>query len=222
MIWKEWEQHYKNLKIDSSRICKDGIINSSEWRNCDAKVLFVLKEVNGGSGDDLLKLLASGPKYQMWHTISRWSAGIQGDFPDYDSINIYEKMKKALARVATINLKKTSGGSSSNMTVINSYAKADRVLLLKQISEIRPKVIVAGGTFDSLIWLLDLKVDVDSPIEKPVYDPLRNVWVIPWRHPGRVNNRESYAELGRLYTSIESSALSGQECKNEVLTGQSS
>ncbi|HFQ4970517.1 TPA: hypothetical protein ACGUUK_004296 [Vibrio vulnificus] len=204
MIWDEWAQHYKELNIESSRICKDGVINLSEWTNCDSKVLFVLKEVNGGSGEDLLNLLANGPKYQMWHTIARWAAGIQNNFPDYDSINCYETMKKALARISSINLKKTSGGSSSNMSVINSYAKADRKLLLKQINEIKPKIIVAGGTFDSLIWLLDLKVDIDAPTAKPVFDPLRNIWVIPWRHPGRVNNRDSYAELGRLYSTINS------------------
>ena len=49
-----------------------------------------------------------------------------------------------------VNLKKTSGGSSSNPSVISAYAKNDKVLLLKQI-EISAQFlihIILGGLQD--------------------------------------------------------------------------
>lgn len=202
MLWKEWEKHYKSIGLDPTRICKDGVIDIDEWNKCSSKVLFVMKEVNGGHGWDLMEFLSDGPKHQMWHAISRWAAGIQNGFPNYDSINNRESMRKALLKISTINLKKTSGGASSNMSLINSYAKSDSPLLVKQIEQINPKVIVAGGTFDSLIWLLDLSVNPDSPYEDPIYDSVREAWVIPWRHPGRVNNRETYEELSKCFRKI--------------------
>ena len=38
-------------------------------------------------------------------------------------------------------------------------------------------MIVACGTMNPLIWLLDLQVTVDAPLEKPIRDESRNVWL---------------------------------------------
>jgi len=59
-----------------------------------------------------------------------------------------------LSKIAVVNLKKASGGSWSDMAVVNAYAFHDRELLRRQIKDISPNLIVACGTMDQIIWLL--------------------------------------------------------------------
>jgi len=180
---EKWERHYKDLGIDSSRICCDGIFDDGEWENVNKKILFIMKEVNNWEGGDLKTLFENGPKYPMWHTISRWAGGILNNFPEFEEIDKWSARKENIKKIASINLKKTSGGPSSDMSIINAYAHMDKELLLEQIDEIQPSIVVACGTFESVIWLLDLKVNPDKPYECPVFEETRNIWVIPWVHP---------------------------------------
>lgn len=201
-LWEDWKRHYIESGINPGRLCKDGIVDHRCYRETTVKVLFVLKEVNDFPGGDLAAFLRKGPKYQMWHTVARWADGIQRGFPAYEQVDKFSTQQEALRRCAAINLKKTSGGASSDMAVINAYALHDRELLLRQILEIQADVIVACGTFNSLAWLLELEFLPDSPMSHAVYDSARTAWVIPWRHPGRVDNRKAYRELKRIVTRI--------------------
>ncbi len=198
----KWEKHYHKLGIDTSAICRDGVFDKKEWENVNKKVLFIMKEVNDWKGGDLKTLFKNGPKYQMWHTISRWAGGILNNFPKYEEIDEWSARKANIKKIASINLKKTSGGSFSDMSIINAYAHTDKELLLEQIDEIQPEFIVACGTFDSVIWLLDLKVNPDKLRERPIFEKSRNIWVIPGVHPCRVNNRETYDKLKELFAKI--------------------
>ncbi len=136
----------------------------------------------------------------MWHTISRWSAGIQKVFPPFDKIDNWDSKKEAIQKIAAINLKKTSGGANSDSSVINAYCKQDSQLLNRQIDLIKPDVIVTCGTFDSVLWLRGLRVNPDAPKDSIVIDKKSGALVVPWRHPGRVNNRKTYEELKQLFT----------------------
>lgn len=203
MNWEKWNKHYQALGIDPNRICRDGILNEVEWRKVDnKKILFVTKEVNDWEGGDLKGFLRDGPKTPMWHTVSRWAAGILFHFPKYEEIDTWSVMKEALEKVASINLKKTSGGGFSDMSIINAYAYTDRELLLEQIDEIQPNIIIACGTFDSVIWLLGLEINPDKPHEKPIFDKTRKMWVVPSRHPSRASNRKTYNELKEMIAEI--------------------
>lgn len=194
-MWQRWREHYTQIGISSTKICKDGIVDYETYVQANRKVLFVMKEVNQWDGGDLREMLRKGPRYQMWHTVARWAAGILRGFPPFDEIDKYEVLVESIRSIATINLKKTSGEASADMSVINAFALMDRQLLLDQIQMINPDIIVAGGTFDSLIWLLDLAVDPEHPGSRAVSDPQRSITVVPWRHPSRVDNRETYDGL---------------------------
>lgn len=202
-IWQKWEEHYSSRGISPTRICRDGILNREQFGKDHNRLLFVMREVNNWEGGNLENLLKDGPKYQMWHTISRWAAGILKSFPDYDSINNYQAMRDALSQVASINLKKTSGQSYSDEAQINAYAFQDRQFLVSQIEEINPTLVIACGTFNQLIWLLQLKVDPDSPCSRPVLDNMRRFWVVPWRHPSRADNRKTYYALKTILTKAK-------------------
>ncbi|MCH7859373.1 MAG: hypothetical protein IID14_06690, partial [Candidatus Marinimicrobia bacterium] len=158
----EWNNHYRSTGIDVDRICKDGIIDPVAYEKADSKILFILKDTNKYRGD-LRELLHDGPRFQMWHALARWAAGIQLGFPQFEEIDKPDVMRTAFRSCAVINLKKTTGKAQANMSVINAYAHQDRRLLHKQIDEIKPDGIVACGTFDQMLWLLDLDCDPDSP-----------------------------------------------------------
>jgi hypothetical protein len=196
-IWNDWQEHYRALGIDHGRICKDGILCADAYKMANTKVLFVMKEVNRWPGGNLPDSLSDGPHGQMWYTISRWAAGLFKGFPQFEKIDDYATMKESLRKVAAVNLKKPSGDASANMSVVSAYAHQDKPLLLEQFRNISPNVVVACGTFDILVWLLELKVDADNPSGRPVYDATREAWVIPFRHPARPreNNREMYGQL---------------------------
>jgi hypothetical protein len=196
-IWTRWSEHYRERSIDPHSICQDGIADPDRFLVASQKVLFVMREANDWPGGDIRQLLRDGPRFQVWHTIGRWAAGFLQGFPTYDSIDRYETIRDSLQQVASINLKKRTGGSSSDLAVINAYAWQDRELLKEQIAQIHPTTIVACGTFDALVWLLDLPVTADSPRSPLTLEP-QGWHVIPWVHPSRCDNRKSYEELAEI------------------------
>ena len=197
-IWHKWTNHYQSLGIDPSRISKDGVVHPDRF-NSEYRILFVLKETNGFPGGSLSELLQDGPVYQMWHTVARWAAGILNGFPEYQDINNYEALTNAIHQIAVTNLKKATGGAFADMTVVEAYSHQDKDLLLEQIKTIDPNIILACGTFEPLIWLLDLPVKGENPFERPIKSNIIDTIVIPWRHPNRVNNEKSYQDLKEIF-----------------------
>lgn len=139
-----------------------------------------------------------GPKYQIWHTVARWTAGILSGFPPYSRINHWDTYRDSVFKMAAINLKKQSGLSSSDMSEINAFARADQSLLLEQIRGINPDIIIACGTYDQLIWLLGLQINPNK-LGDPVWSKEFSAHVIPFRHPARVgSNEKAYNNLKKL------------------------
>ncbi|MCK9573475.1 MAG: hypothetical protein M0R20_03625 [Candidatus Omnitrophica bacterium] len=205
IIWDEWNKHYKSIGINTDRICKDGIINPEKFCKTKPKILFVMKDVNdidNGPKGDLPGWLKEGPKYQLWFTIARWSAGIFNKFPPYKQIDL-KMMKDSLEQVAAINLKKTCGGARVDSEIISAYTHQDRDLLLKQINSINPNLIIACGVMEPLIWLLNLKVNPEKPAADPIKDLSRKTWIIPFRHPARATGGKIYNNLKKVLAKID-------------------
>ncbi len=198
-FWELWHNHYDKLKIENCKISYDGILDYNKYIKSKIKILYILKETNDLPGGSLIELLENGPIYQTWYTVARWSAGIINRFPSFENINNFELMKTSLLQTAVINLKKITGTNTSDMDVIMAYTHQDQELLIKQIKEINPDLILACGTFMPLIWLLQLTVNVDNPKDKPVRSPISDSIVIPWKHPNRVNNKSTYLELRNIF-----------------------
>jgi len=206
-LLKEWEESHKLKGLDPTKISIDGILNREKY-NSEAGIMFVLKDTNSKNRVNLIDLLRNGAKYQMWHAVARWAAGILNDFSEYDEINNYEVMKDALHQVSVVNLKKTTGVSSVHSSSVTAYAHQDKNLLLKQFRMINPKLIIACGTFEQLIWLLDLEIDPLS-IWQPAKSRIIDAWVIPWRHPNRATNFSTYNQLKEIFnkTNIKEGTL---------------
>jgi hypothetical protein len=139
---------------------KDGIINAEFYKNSALKILWILKEVNhdGDISDwDMTEILQDiktdkgmekgwektfGPivyttygilKNKMWDEIPYYS-----DKPEIIDI---------LKEIAYINVKKTSGNSTTHFSTLESAYKENKTLLFGQINKINPSIIIYGGTY---------------------------------------------------------------------------
>ncbi|WP_396634108.1 hypothetical protein [Maribacter sp. R86514] len=131
-------------------MAKDGVINESEYTKCKIKVLYILKEVNDWKNGDLREFVAKGARWRTWNNIARWQNGIQNYFDNgittfKNSVNENDR-KKILKTIAVLNLKKESGGPSSNMGQIWHHANEDKDLLKEQIDLYDPNIIICCGT----------------------------------------------------------------------------
>ena len=200
-LWQKWEEHYDRIGIDKDKICRDGIIVEDEFgKDGSKKILFVMKDDHENKAElkDLRETLKDGPRNKMWQTAARWAAGILYGFPRFLKID-YKMMQSAIRQIATINLKKTRGVKQADMFVINACAFQDRLLLRKQIDLIDPDIIIACGTFDILVWLLELAVKLE-PIDQPVYYKDR-IRVIRFWHPAtRKSDEKTYRDMKKVYT----------------------
>ena len=207
-IWERWSAHYHATGIDADGICRDGVAIPERYDASPVKILFVLREANDWRNGDIRQLMADGPRFQVWHTVGRWAAGFLQGFPEYETVDRYATIRDSLQQVAAVNLKKLSGGASSDPVQIDAYAFHDRELLREQIKHIGPTVIVACGTWSTLVWLLELPIHPGHP-HRPVRTLDAGTLVIPWCHPNRCDNRKTYAAL-RTLSSTEPTAERNQ------------
>ena len=143
-IFDEWKEKRNN-------IIPDGIVNIGKYSESKIKVLYILKEVNGGKNWNLRDFLnINGGRFQTWNNIARWQYGIE----NFEEQNLWDKVehieeefrKKQLRKIAVVNLKKVPGTETSEMSEIRKYAWNDRELLKRQISLYEPNIIVCCGT----------------------------------------------------------------------------
>jgi hypothetical protein len=194
-LWARWATHYSEHGIDPALISRDGIIRPESFKKAPRKILFVLKETNKYAGGNLQDYLSKGPKSQMWYAVSRWAAGLLNNFPRFEEINQPHVLTDSIHSIAAINLKKVTGGASAWWNQINLYAHFDRDLLAEQIKFISPQIIVACGTFDILVWLLDIDINPNN-IRSRCHQVARdNLLLINWRHPTRAGGSSSYNQL---------------------------
>lgn len=189
--------------IDSIKgIIKDGVINPAEYNKQTTKVLFIAKEHNPlkdpHESGDYREWWNDDVRYPFSHRLSEWAHGIINDFPPYEQIKHSDK-KDALRSIAFINLKKTTGKSSSDIKVLSSYVNASRNLLLDQIREIAPTIIVCCLRYDTLPkQLFDFK-DMRPALPKFGYQYWKNIPVLNFYHPSARKNKVSlYEELTQL------------------------
>lgn len=129
---------------------RDGVVNPEEYFSAKYKILFLLKEVNGGKDWDLRDFLLEGGRKKTWDNVSRWVEGILNldeEIPwrTMDEISD-ERRKKWINKIAAVNVKKVSGGHTSVSKEISDAARSNGELLWNQINMYMPDIIICGGT----------------------------------------------------------------------------
>ena len=106
----------KLRQLDSS-IIVDGVPDEAQYISAPYRIMYVLKEVNGGSGWSLCDHLQSGGRDRehdpTWDNIARWTEGIfnlQKELPWSEvEKDCWTRREKMLPKICAINVKKTSG-----------------------------------------------------------------------------------------------------------------
>ena len=175
-LFDDWESAYiartedvaeAHGTADVNRFIRDGVVDPRQYVRAEKKLVLVLKEAAdwGGRGD-LREFLRCGGQWKTWNNVTRWVEGILDDLPwnEIDAHIDNERRKRALRRVAVVNLKKSYGAGTANDRLIREAARADRDFIRKQLALYEPDLVICGGEI------------VGSAFVEDVYGCDGNVW----------------------------------------------
>lgn len=199
----------------------DGIVNMSKYRETYPKILWILKEANWSHHKDckpaendynhraFLKNVACYDKWKnTFKLVIACSFGIMYKPKEMQMPVVDEEASingiKVMHNIALINVKKTAGVSASNDAEISEAYKSHRELLLKQIKQINPDVIINC----SRVW--DLTKELGKGMEKlpiPKGNQARGFYnneklVIEYNHPntrGNQTDKSYYNDIIKCY-----------------------
>lgn len=154
MITEQQNELFDELRQIDPGIIDDGVPDEGAYLSSRYRIMYVLKEVNGGSGWSLCKHLKSGGRQRAydptWDNIARWTEGILS-MPEEIAWSALEggcenRREKMLTRICAINVKKTSGSYESENGKIYSEALNNANILKKQMNLYAPDLIICCGT----------------------------------------------------------------------------
>jgi len=159
-IFNEWKS---NLPQEQRvNFIPDGIVDEKRWNEAKVKVLYLLKEVNGGTDWDEREYLAGYntiPEFINTHSPSidaliTWTYGLMNGNPDelwskVLSTTADKAVQSALlSEIGVVNFKKISGFGVTDLKSLDAFATEsyNQEMLRKQLALYHPDVVVCGGT----------------------------------------------------------------------------
>ena len=204
LLMDEFKKLYeqKGLTDSENGFIIDGIIDEAKYKFQKNKVLFIAKEHNHINDNykegSYIEWWKTGVRYNFSHRLSEWAYGILDNFPPYSDITDENKLN-AQQSIAFINLKKTYGGASANPVVLATYVEKSRHLLLQQIKEISPTIILCCLRYDYLpkkLFGFTEMIDTGHGFSYSVWD---KKLVINFYHPSsRKNKVDVYQQLEKV------------------------
>jgi hypothetical protein len=206
---------------------KDGIISKEDYNATDVRILWVLKEGNVSKNDedytrDICKeILNNGHlinalKIPTFRKMIYATYGIMNNktewknVPPANDVVAYNCLKK----IAYININKMPGKGTANYNVIKNAYENYENLLLDQINNINPNIIIFGGTLHffncnklkEIGWnLFDVKKQYFNESNKgktTSFFPIsKNKLIINAYHPAyvRISNYNYWLEIKTVY-----------------------
>lgn len=149
-ITTEENKLFLEIKKLNPDIIDDGVADEEEYLTAKYKIMYVLKEVNGGRGWSLREFIREGGRAQTWDNIARWTEAILSldeEKPwSYWENECETRRKTILKKICAINLKKTSGGHTSHTEEVYQAALDNSDILRKQLLLYHPDIIICCGT----------------------------------------------------------------------------
>ena len=140
----------------------DGIINEKKFgnhENSSLRIMWLMKEPNLDEKQrkwSLIKFLGNRKiglfKYKHWYVTwgfvikSAW--GILNGKSNWEDIPEAEEITDILDYIAVVNINKLGGGRSTDMVAFHSEFRNKKLYepVLKQINQIKPDIVIGGGT----------------------------------------------------------------------------
>jgi len=151
-LFEEW-------KVGRENFVTDGIVDEDEYRRASKKLLFLLKEVNGGKNWDLCDFLRNGGRAQTWDNIARWVEGIFNLDKDiaWAELTADKKINEQrrfdmLKKICVVNVKKAPGVDVSVNKEIKNTGEQDAEYLKRQINIYEPEIIICCGSVVSDVY----------------------------------------------------------------------
>ncbi len=194
IIKEQEEALFKQWKGDANWV-KDGVVSPEIFASSKLKVLYILKEANGGkekkwTGGDLRAFLNHAERWQTWNTVARWQYAISNikNEIEWKKIDYISKStrKKLLQGIAVINLKKVPGNRQSSMKEIEAFAQKDIDFIKLQISIYKPNIVICGGTGNIVkkLNILGTFTKWEKSKKGVEYININDTTIISYVHPG--------------------------------------
>jgi len=163
-LFAEWKQLWKQdiSQEVKSIFVTDGIVDEEVWNTEPLRVMYFLKEVNGGDKEwderDYLFNYNIKDEYRKTHsptinTLIRWQYGINcGKTADWQQVEKStqdeELQTKLLSQIALVNIKKTAGGGTVDWNNFDNYINMPQNIeyLKRQLALYNPQVVICGKT----------------------------------------------------------------------------
>lgn len=141
-LFEEWKRH-------RSPFVPDGAVSENDYQTSIPKIAFILKEVNSYKPYDLRKFLRKSDYWQTWNNVTRWVHGIRR-LPIIDERSFCRRITKDFRRetlksIVAMNLKKSPGGSSTDLQALKAVAKEDAPYIKRQYAIYDPDITICGG-----------------------------------------------------------------------------
>lgn len=200
---KEKEKEiFEKLRKTEPSIIEDGIVSEEEYLTSKYKIVYIMKEVNGGSGWNLKDFLYKGGRSQTWDNVARWTEGLLNIDQEYNWSYLEENNEKRrkyyLKKIGVINLKKTPGHHTSEYKKISKAASENRNLIKKQVDMYDPDIIICCGTADDFVtnYLESKLVNWKMTKRGIQYIKCNNKIIVSFAHPeARIRDAYLYYAL---------------------------
>jgi hypothetical protein len=149
-VYEKEEKLFDEWKLNRPGFIKDGIADEETFSKSKIKILYLLKEVNGGEDWDLREFVRNGARTQTWDNIARWTYGIYNlekevAWSEISSVSP-EWRKEQINSICAVNLKKISGGHTTNNDELYKIAIEDKAFLKKQLEFYNTDIIICCGS----------------------------------------------------------------------------
>lgn len=149
-IRSEEDKIFSTLRFTYPSAVADGVVHEPEFLSARYRIVYILKEVNGGSGWDLRDFVYDGGRPQTWDNIARWTEGILSwgneiSWRELEKGNERRRME-FLKKIAVVNLKKIPGGHTSDGKIIYDAALDNGEIIKKQLALYDADFIICCGT----------------------------------------------------------------------------
>lgn len=142
---------------------KDGLADAEQYCAAPVRILYVLKEVNGGESWDLRRFIRNGGRNETWNVVSRWTQSIfnLAEEPAWKTLaeNNEDRRKTYLPCIAAVNMKKTAGRCVADNKKVKQAALQNAHNLREQVALYQPDIIVCCGTGSTFVkamgWVPD-------------------------------------------------------------------
>jgi hypothetical protein len=204
---------YISLFPEETHFLTDGIIKKAKYKTANEQILWILKEPWTEEVHEEIKIgnyieyinkfdFDDFPQYdtstQMWRRITYANAGILNGgwlFNGLDDLPDSREVFDALFACALINLKKIPGSTRSNFNTIDHYFKIGQELIFNQIEEIKPTVIICGGTYSHLSPYIEKELKQINNVPVNSYCLWKNRLIINAYHPSYSVGYECYTDF---------------------------